>query len=252
MSLLYPVSAMLGALCWSLPLLATPLVICAEPDNLPFSHADGRGFEVEAATLLAKDMGQDLRVAYVTQRAPGFIRATINAGVCDAMMSLPSGFRQLAMTKAWYRSSYVMIAKPDGVHPNGLADPRMRGLRIGIPVTAGAGTPPSMALASHGLVSQMKPFSVFEPANLVRAVVTGEVDLAILWGPFAGWYVHEADARLSMLPMPERVDAVPFAFDLAIGVRKADAALLQALNEGIDRNRASLIEVVRRWHVPAP
>src|SRR4051812_31980148 len=67
--------------------------ICAEPNNLPMSDEGTRsGFEIEVAELVAKELGQPLEVKWVAQRDPSYLRQTIGAGACDAIMGIPADF----------------------------------------------------------------------------------------------------------------------------------------------------------------
>jgi mxaJ protein len=96
----------------TVPALAQPLSICAEPNNLPYAAEGERGFEIEVARVLAADLGRELRVVYASQRTPDFIRSTINSGKCDALMSLPAqGGGPLATTRPWYRTGYAIVAR---------------------------------------------------------------------------------------------------------------------------------------------
>ena len=58
------------------------LRVCADPDNLPYSHTDGSGFENRLAQLLADDWRVPLRYAWLPDRR-GFVRKTL--GRVDAM-----------------------------------------------------------------------------------------------------------------------------------------------------------------------
>src|SRR3569623_611537 len=87
---------------------AEPLRICAEPDSLPMSQqASQSGFEIEVAQLLARDLGRPLEVKWIAQRDPSYYRSTVGAGVCDAVMSVPTGFTRLDTTQAWYHAGFA-------------------------------------------------------------------------------------------------------------------------------------------------
>ncbi|SEP47560.1 amino acid ABC transporter substrate-binding protein, PAAT family [Rhodospirillales bacterium URHD0017] len=225
---------------------AEPLRVCAEPDNLPFSDHRDRGFELETASLLAADLGRPLQVVYVAQRTHDFLRTTINAGVCDALMGVPAGFDRLATTRPWYRSSYVAVSRRQEALVASFDDTRLRALAIGV---AGRGTPPALALARHGVIDNVRTYSLFEPRRVVQDVDAGAIDVAFVWGPFGGWEAAQARHPLSVAEIasdgPE-----PVAFEIAIGVRKGNEALLQALDSALTRNRAAIADILARWHLP--
>src|SRR3954469_15007769 len=69
--------------------------VCADPDNLPFSMRDGSGFENKIADVLARTLGAS-SVTYTWQaQKRGFIRTTLNAGLCDVIMGVPAGIDML-------------------------------------------------------------------------------------------------------------------------------------------------------------
>jgi mxaJ protein len=239
-------SLCLVSVLFSAAVQAAPLTICAEPDNLPFSGRE-TGFEVQAAHLLAQDIGRPLQVVYVAQRTPDFLRTTIISGRCDALMSVPTGFRRLATTKPWYRAGYVAVARSSaGVPPAALDDARLGGLRIGVP---GQGTPPALAQARHGRIQNLHAYSLFDSEKLVKDVERGTLDIAYVWGPFAGWYAAQQPG-LTIATLPPSDGAIPLAFALSIGVRPGNDELLRELDAAIGRKAAELTKILDRWHLP--
>jgi mxaJ protein len=247
MSSLCRASLFLAALLFSATAQAASFTVCAEPWNLPFSASDGRGFEIEAARLLASDMGRDFHVVYIAQRTPDFLRTTINSGRCDAMMSVPAGSQRLATTKPWYRSAYLAVSRSGAeVKLATLDDAGLQELRIGV---AGQGTPPALVLARRGRIQNMRSYSVFDSERLVEDVREDVLDIAYVWGPFAGWYASQKQG-LAVSALPPSDSGTPLAFALSIGVRTGNDALLSELDKAIDRNATALAAILDRWHVP--
>ena len=58
-------------------LAAASLIVCADPNNLPFSNRAQEGFENKLVTLLAKDMGMQVSYVWWAQRR-GYVRNTLN------------------------------------------------------------------------------------------------------------------------------------------------------------------------------
>src|SRR4051794_28715046 len=108
---------------------AADLRVCAEPDNVPFSHQSQSGFENRIARLVADDLGMALRYSWQPQRR-GFVRKTLGAGLCDVWMGVPSDSERLLPTKPYYRSSYVFIYRDRPLQS--FDDERLRDLRLGI------------------------------------------------------------------------------------------------------------------------
>src|SRR5687768_8759142 len=58
------------------------LRVCADPNNLPFSNERRDGFENKIADLASKELNKPLHYTWWAQRR-GFVRSTLNAGLCD-------------------------------------------------------------------------------------------------------------------------------------------------------------------------
>ena len=95
-----------------------------------------------------------------------------------------------------------------------------------------AATPPAAALLTRGMAKNIVSFSVYgdysapnPPARLIDAVRNGSVDLAIAWGPLAGYFARGTDSTaLDIVPVSPQIDLpfLPLAFDIAMGVRRTD------------------------------
>lgn len=235
------------------------LRVCADPDNLPYSSADGSGFENRLARLLALDLGRDLQYAWLPDRR-GFVRKTLGAGVCDVVLGVPVGDARLQTTQPYYRSSYVWVQRADaGDPPAGFDDPRLAHLRIGVQLIGDdmAASPPAFALARHVPQARVTGFPIpgQTPAaqRIVAALAAGQLDGALVWGPQAGFFAQRAGvpmriARLAAppdLPRPQT-----FEFDIAVGVRRGDEVLRLRVQEALHRRRADIDQLLAEYGVP--
>src|SRR5689334_792960 len=100
------------ALLASAPIAQTPLRICADPNNMPFSNERGEGFENKIATLVAAEMDRPLQYFWLPQRR-GFIRNSLDAGQCDVVIGVPAQYGRLSTTTSYYRSSYAFVTRRD-------------------------------------------------------------------------------------------------------------------------------------------
>jgi mxaJ protein len=228
------------------------LRVCADPNNLPFSNAREEGFENRLASMLATDMGVALEYVWWPQRR-GFVRNTLQAGACDVVMGVPSGFEPVLTTRPYYRSSYVFVSRRDrGLTLGSLDDPQLRRLRIGVQMIGDdfANSPPAHALSLRGIVRNVVGYSVLgdyarpnPPAAIVEAVAREQIDAAIVWGPLAGYFAARSVVPLTLSPVAPLPDqpALPFAFDISMGVRRGDEALRNRL-DGFIRARQEEIE----------
>jgi mxaJ protein len=84
-------------------------------------------------------------------------------------------------------------------------------------------------------------------------VARGEVDLAIVWGPLAGWFAPRAEKPLEIWPVQPSTDGpYRFSFSMAMGVKKGNGALAQRLDEAIARQQPKIDALLASFRVPAP
>lgn len=244
--------------------IARVLRVCADPNNMPFSNREGEGFENKIAALLAQRL--DARLAYVwwPQRR-GFVRHTVDAGICDVVIGVPSGYPLLLTTRPYYRSTYVFVSRTDrALHLRSLDDARLHHLRIGLHFTGGtANPPPAAALARRGIITNIVAYSIYgdyrtpnPPARLIDAVAAGAVDLAIAWGPLAGYFAAHEPVGLDVIPVSPAVDptsggvGMPFTFAIAVGVRHGDIRRRDRLQRALDREGSAIRRILDDYHVP--
>ncbi len=101
-------SRFLSVLLLLIPLAAggSELRVCADPDNLPYSHRDESGFENRIARLAAEALNAQLVYAWHPQQR-AFVRKTLGAQLCEVWIGVPSDLERVLTTRAYYRSSYV-------------------------------------------------------------------------------------------------------------------------------------------------
>jgi mxaJ protein len=217
----------------SLAAAAPPLKVCADPDNLPFSNRQAQGFDNRIAELLARDL--ERKVEFVWQRAGrGFVRENLNKGICDVLVGVPVQFRPVLTTGPYYSSSYVFVTRKDRhLNLNSFDDPRLRKMKIGVQVLEDDYAPPARALSRRQLTLNIVGFDVAgdESPEIIRAVARGKVDVAIVWGPLAGYYAARQRVALDLRPVEPELDppTLPFRFAMAVGVRKSDRQLKEQL-----------------------
>jgi len=236
------------------------LRVCADPNNLPFSNARGEGFENRIAALIARDLGERLEYTWWAQRR-GFARNTLNAGSCDVILGVPTGYGPASTTRPYYRSTYVFVTRRDrGLHITSLDDPRLRTLRIGVHLIGDdyANTPAVHSLSQRGLTSNLVGYTLYgdyskpnPPARLLEAVANKEVDIAVAWGPLAGYFARQSTVPLDLQPVsPARDGALTYVFDIAMGVRRRDSTRVAALDQEITRRHADIDRILADYGVP--
>ena len=136
---------------------ARVLRVCADPNNLPFSNESEEGFENRLAQLIAGELNARVSYTWWAQRR-GFVRNTLNEGLCDVVMGVPGSFELTGVTRPYYRSTYVFLYRKDaGLSLRSLDDSVLRTLRIGVQIIGDdyANTPPAHALARLRLVEEL-------------------------------------------------------------------------------------------------
>jgi mxaJ protein len=241
---------------------ARELRVCADPNNLPFSNAAGEGFENRIVALLARDLGAEVDYTWWAQRR-GAVRNTLNAGECDVIPGMASSGGMTGTTDPYYRSTYVFVSRADRRlgSLSSLDDPRLRTLRVGVQLVGddGANPPPAMSLARRGIVDNVRGFMVYgnyadaaPQSPVVDAVGRGDVDVAIVWGPTAGYFAAKQAVPMVLTPVTPWLDGPqsPMVFDISMGVRRDDRALRRELDRALARNRDAIGRILDAYHVP--
>ena len=237
------------------------LRVCSDPNNLPFSNERREGFENRMAELIARDLDARLEYTWFAQRR-GFVRNTLGAGACDVIMGVPADFELTANTRPYYRSTYVFVTREDRhIDIVSLDDPKLRRLQIGVHVIGDdySNPPPLHALGRRKIIQNVAGYSIFgdyaqpnPPARLIEAVAEGEVDVAVVWGPFAGFFAKQQAAPLRFTPVLPEVDmqTLPFVFDIAMGVRRGEDNFRSELQDLLDRRQADIDGILAEYGVP--
>lgn len=231
--------------------------VAADPNDLPFSNEKGEGFENKIAELVAKDMGVKLEYQWRAQRR-GFVRETLKAGTADAMMGVPTSVDMTLPTIPYYRSTYAFVYRSKGPAVRSFDDPRIKQVKVGIELTGDSGTPAAYALAKRGVVDNLVGYTVYADyaranptARVVEAVASGEVDVAVVWGPLAGYFAPLQKEPLMVAPLQvERDGEVPLAFNMSMGVSRDNKALKARLDEIIVRRRGEIEKILDGYGVP--
>ncbi|TPM05089.1 quinoprotein dehydrogenase-associated putative ABC transporter substrate-binding protein [Mesorhizobium sp. B2-3-7] len=239
---------------------ARELKVCADPNNMPFSNAAGQGFENKIAQIIAKELDARLSYTWWAQRR-GFVRNTLKAGLCDLIPGTPANLEILRATAPYYRSTYVFVTRRDSPEITSFNDPRLRTLRIGVQLIGddGANSPPAQALGRRGIVGHLVGYPVYgdysapnPPARIVEAVASGEIDVAVVWGPLAGYFAAKQKTPLRITPVTPRIDGpqLPMVYDISMGVRRGDDALRDEVDAALAKHKAEIDATLARYGVP--
>jgi mxaJ protein len=243
-----------------IPVSTKALRVCADPNNLPFTNQKGEGFENKIAELIAKKMDLPVEYTWFAQRR-GFFRNTLRDGKCDVVIGAPEKFERALSTSPYYYSSYVFVSRRDRkLNVTSLDDPALRDLKIGVQMIGddANNTPPAHALADRGIIQNVVGYTVYgeytepnPPARIVDAVANKDVDVAIVWGPLAGYFASKQEVALDIRPVtPDSNAKVPFVFGISVAVRYGEDEFKERLNKILAGNHEEIEHILDQYHVP--
>ena len=232
------------------------LTVCADPGNMPLSNIKEEGFQNKLASLLGEAMGARVVYSWRPFIERGLTRQTFDQDMCDVMFDMPANYGRLLTTFPVYKTPYVLAYRSDkGLELTGLDDPKLKDLRIGVFQTSGI----RAALAKRGIVDNVKLQTQthdgdlvieHQPWYVVQKVLNGDLDVAAVFGPFAGWVKTMKGEPLTIQPVNLQDDKVPLEFELAIGVRKTDAFLKYMLEFALEDHAEEVEKILKDYGVP--
>ncbi len=233
------------------------LRVCGDPGNLPLSDINRAGFQNKVIELVAKEIGAEVNYFWRPYLMRGITRQTFDTNDCDLLLDMPAtGFEGIITTNPIYKTSYVLAFRNDrGIEIDSLDDPDLKTLKIGVFQTSGLRT----ALTRRGIISNvslhvlshnadLKPEN--QPYQQVQKVIDGQLDVAGVWGPFAGWLKTMKGEPLTIVPTNMWEEDIPQEFELAIGLRRVDWVLKYKLDLALEARRAEIEKILREYGVP--
>ena len=226
----------------------TEFKVCADPDNMPYSNLKQEGFEDKIAEVLANDLGKKLAFAYAYNRQ-GFLRNTINAMRCDVIMGTSSDYDALRTSTPYYRSGHVFVWRKDSNY--NITDWDSPDLKKGI-IGIVDKSPAAVPLNDHNLMANARPYRLqrdlnLPPSFIIDDLVKGDIDVAIVWGPIAGYYAKQSKVPLEMRLIPDynKVNIAGKEFwNISVGVRKKDKERIKLINEALERNKDKIAKIL--------
>jgi mxaJ protein len=236
------------------------LRVCADPNNLPFTNNRQEGFENRLAELVASELNARLEYTWMPQRR-GFIRRTLGAGKCDLVMGVPADYDEVLTSTSYYRSTYVFVQRSgEGTAVASFDNPALRDMKIGLHAIGddGANPPPVYALARRGIVNNIHGYKMWDvdtvdaPAGrIIDAVANGEIDVAIVWGPYNYFTSHQkVPVRATPVMQPDDKPSFPFSYDISMGMRKNDHARKADVDAIIERRREAISAILQAYRIP--
>jgi quinoprotein dehydrogenase-associated probable ABC transporter substrate-binding protein len=246
----------------------TTLRVCADPHGMPQSNDRGEGYENKIAAALAKSLGKKISYTYFPQRM-GFVRNTLRARddqtqqfKCDLIIGVPKGYDLTATTKPYMRSIYALVLPAraefkDVKSPEDLLKlppAKLHTLRIGM----FAQTPASDWVLKNGLIERavMYPAQSGDPNETPDTIIehdlaAGKIDVAVVWGPIAGFVVSRHTGTESWAAVPFKPDpSIRFDYEICMGLRQGEKEWQGQLDEWISGHHAEIAQILTTYHIP--
>ena len=231
----------------------TELRVCADPGNLPFSNDKQEGFENKIAQRLAHDLGETLTYTWFPD-SQGFTRATLYKHRCDLIVGTVSGNDEVETSSPYYETGFMLVTRTaDKMKATAIGDPSFQGSRIGLI----ARTPPTDLVVKHNLLGRVHPYPlvvdtrVDHPSqDMLHDLADKKIDVALVWGPYAGFYIKHDNLPLTAVPLDPEHSRTPMRFEIAMGVRPADHAFLKRVNDVIAKDQAGFTTILTEYGIP--
>jgi len=233
------------------------LTVCADPGNMPLSNRQGEGFENKIAEVVGKALGTGVEYYWRPSIERGLMRTTLSEGNCDLWMDMASDTEgAVVLPKPLYRSTFVLAYRNDkGLHINGLADPQLKRLRVGVFQVSAI----REALSEHGVVNNTVVHYLShnadeqadnQPSYQVQQVIDGRLDVAAVWGPMAGYYKSMLHAPLVIEPVNIGEDQVPMEFDMTLAVPRGRPEIAAAIEGALEQHKDEVQRILVEFGVP--
>ena len=225
--------------------LKTTLRICADPNNLPYSDQNNEGYENKIADLFAKKLGNIPVIYSWYPMTSGFVRRTLDAKTCDLIVTFPAIHEFVQNSNPFYNSSYAFMSLEErNINIKTLSDPEIKEKKYKIGIIHG--TPPTSYVAKYELFDQAKWYlQAADPRkqkpwiDATNDLVDGKIDIAILWGPLAGYEAKKAKKPIKIVPLTkeETVSRGKLVYRFTMGIRRNEPEWEKTINNLIKDNQ---------------
>lgn len=231
------------------------LRVCADPGNMPQSNDKREGYQNKIIEIIAADLGATVDYFWRPYHERGLTRETFQNNECDVLLDMPVALQSLLTTEPIYRTAYVLAYRNDRKYAfESLDDPQLKTLRIGVFQHSGMREAlvrrgfPNLAL--HIIAYNTDMVEQNQPWKQVEQVVDGKLDVAAVWGPFAGWLPKMKGAPITIQPVNMWDNEVPLEFDLAIGMQRNNVLLKYMIDWALQRKAKEIETVLRDYGIP--
>lgn len=232
------------------------LTFCADPGNMPLSNRDREGFQNKIAEVAARKLGAHASFFWRPYIERGLTRETFANNECQVLLDMPSEATDVLTTTPIYRSTYVLAWRDDKSYDiKSLDDPLLATERVGVfqhsamrQALARRGIKESLDIAIITSDADLRPEN--QPWRQVQDVADGKLDIAAVWGPFAGWVKHVKGVPLVIRPANTMEDRIPMEFSLSMGIQNTDVVLKFMLDNALEDAEPEITKILSDFGVP--
>ena len=182
------------------------------------------------------------------------MRNTLRARTCDLVMGTVAGDAVMDTTNAYYHTGYMIVTRTaDHITATSLGDPALAQLRIGLV----AATPPTDLALKHGLMTHVRAYSLAvdtrlsNPARaMLQDVVDGNIDVALVWGPVAGYAIQHDHLPLTAAFLASEPGAPRLDYRIGMGVRANEPEWRRRINQAIRKQEPAIASVLAEYGIP--
>ena len=199
--------------------------MCANAGTLPWSSKEPTtpGFQLEIGRKIAEGLGVPLSIEWIVPRR----RA--NVVNCDMMMDSVNNPEmhegRLLLTRPYQKSGMALVLRKDGADLSSYND-LQKGQKIGVMVNSVA----SVVLGKAGVTTS--PYAFQE--DMMEDLAKGDLYGAAVSATWVDYYIHshqDADLKVAYVFEGDK----DLTWDVAVGLRKSDAALQKAISDVLDK-----------------
>jgi len=198
--------------------------LCANPDALPYAseNPDQPGFQIELARAIATGLGVSLELQWIK---PRYRARLVNCDILMDSINDPELYEgKLLLSRPYNRTGVAL-----GVGPSGKDIQRFSDLKKGQKVGVMVNSLTQIVLVQGGVTTS--PYS-FE-ADMLDDVAKGELFGAAASPATITWYARQhPESGIQAIPAYDHEPKL--AWDVSVGMRKSDQALVEAVNNVLD------------------
>ena len=199
--------------------------MCANRDALPYAsnQPDTPGFQIEIGRAIAEGLGLPLSIEWILPRRRANV---VNCDLLFDVVNDPAVHEGRLLLSHPYQKSGLALGLRSDAEPITDFNELKKGQKIGIIV----GSLASMVLNKAGKSTSPYAFQT----DMVEDLQKGELYGAAVSSATMSYYIRQhPDSGLRLV---NAFDGVPqLTWDVAVGLRKSDAALLDAVNQMLEK-----------------